>query len=80
MNKRYYRPRARNGSESRKKQTMVSLTPAADKGLKQTFQQIGIPEPEPFKPDPFQIEAIEAVKNRRLPGYGPYGIRENLDC
>ncbi len=62
MKKQYYRPRNRNGFESRKKQTMASLKPAADKGLKQTFQQIGIPEPEPFKPDPFQIEAIEALK------------------
>lgn len=33
-----------------------------DVRLKSVFRQIGTPEPAPFRPDPFQLEAVEAVK------------------
>ena len=34
-----------------------------DPVLKDSFRKIGKPEPEPFKPDPFQLEALEKVKD-----------------
>lgn len=34
----------------------------SDKSLKRVFQRIGIPAETEFKPDPFQIQALEAIK------------------
>jgi len=34
-----------------------------DPQLRAVFQKIGIPEPAPFIPDPFQIEALEGLKD-----------------
>ena len=34
-----------------------------DPGLKPVFQKIGIPEPSPFEPDPFQIESLELIRD-----------------
>lgn len=39
------------------------IRPGMDPRLKSVFKQIGTPDPAPFRPDPFQIEAVEAVKN-----------------
>lgn len=41
---------------------MPTMNPGADKGLKRVFQQIGVPEHSPFIPDPFQLEALEAIQ------------------
>ncbi len=38
------------------------MVPGADKGLKRIFEDIGIPDIKPFEPDPFQLEAIEAIE------------------
>ncbi|PIE60899.1 MAG: ATP-dependent DNA helicase [Desulfobacterales bacterium] len=38
------------------------LHAGVDKGLKKIFEQIGIPDKAPFKPDPFQVQAIEAIQ------------------
>mgnify|MGYP005839944123 CR=1 FL=1 len=37
------------------------FTPSADPRLKRVFARIGVPEPTPFTPDPFQLEALAAV-------------------
>ena len=37
--------------------------PRLDPQLKPMFRKIGIPEPTPFKPDPFQLEALEKIKD-----------------
>jgi ATP-dependent RNA helicase HelY len=37
--------------------------PTIDPGLRPIFQRIGIPEPEPFKPDPFQLEALGLIED-----------------
>ncbi len=37
------------------------FTPSADRRLERVFAQIGVPEPAPFTPDPFQLEALDAV-------------------
>ncbi len=39
------------------------FSPAADAALKRVFAAIGVPEQAPFSPDPFQLEALEAVEN-----------------
>jgi superfamily II RNA helicase len=39
------------------------FTPAADTGLKKIFAGIGVPESRPFSPDPFQLEALEAIRH-----------------
>jgi ATP-dependent RNA helicase HelY len=31
--------------------------------LRATFRKIGVPEPGPFKPDPFQLEALDLIKD-----------------
>lgn len=38
------------------------MKPGSDKSLRHVFRKIGVPEKTRFKPDPFQIEAIEAIK------------------
>ena len=37
--------------------------PRIDPGLRPIFQKIGIPEPSPFEPDPFQMEALKLIKD-----------------
>jgi len=39
----------------------VELRPGADARLKKIFARIGTPDPTPFRPDPFQVEALEAI-------------------
>jgi len=38
------------------------MKPGSDKSLKPVFEKIGVPEKTQFKPDPFQLQAIEAIK------------------
>ena len=38
------------------------MQPGSDKSLKRVFQRIGIPAETAFKPDSFQIQALEAIK------------------
>ncbi|WP_022669020.1 DEAD/DEAH box helicase [Desulfospira joergensenii] len=61
MKKRYYRPRT--PKPGRRHHKTPSLRPEADKGLKRIFEQIGVPAERPFTPDPFQIQAIEAIES-----------------
>lgn len=37
------------------------LKPAAEPRLKKVFAAIGVPEKSPFVPDPFQVEALDAI-------------------
>lgn len=39
------------------------LQAGSDAKLKKVFSEIGKPEQRPFKPDPFQIEALEAIEH-----------------
>ena len=52
-----YRPR-----KSPKPRNRDPLKPGSDKSLKKIFSAIGVPKKKPFRPDPFQVEAIEAIK------------------
>ena len=38
------------------------MKPGADKGLLRIFEKIGVPEDKPFVPDPFQMEAVQAIQ------------------
>jgi superfamily II RNA helicase len=37
------------------------MKPGADASLKAVFKTIGIPEKQPFSPDPFQLQALDAI-------------------
>lgn len=58
---RYYGKKDRENKRFETK-APVRLKPAADKSLKRIFAEIGIPEQTPFIPDPFQLQALEAVQ------------------
>nr|WP_319492658.1 DEAD/DEAH box helicase [uncultured Desulfobacter sp.] len=62
MKKRYYRS-GKKKSDARPSRPIhyPELTAGADKALTKIFNQIGVPEKHAFTPDPFQIEAIEAI-------------------
>lgn len=49
---------------------MVSVNSASAKRL---LAGIGIPEPSPFKPDPFQLEALEAIEHEDVLVTAPTG-------
>ncbi len=64
LKKRYYRPkRPVPGKRHREKGEADYSRPKIDPGLKGSFQKIGVPRDEPFTPDPFQMEAIELIRN-----------------
>jgi superfamily II RNA helicase len=55
------RPRKPYRKSYKPKPRRVVLRPGADQRLKKIFTRIGAPAPTPFKPDPFQLEAIDAM-------------------
>ena len=60
--KRYFhRSKKRKGSFNRDHRP-PKIKPGADAGLKKVFAGIGVPAQKPFKPDPFQLQALSAVK------------------
>ncbi len=48
--------------KKKKKHRKKALVPGADSKLKKIFAGIGVPAKKPFVPDPFQLEAIEVIK------------------
>ncbi|MCX5878287.1 MAG: hypothetical protein NTY44_04155, partial [Deltaproteobacteria bacterium] len=36
--------------------------PRIDPQLRRTFDKIGVPEPTPLRPDPFQLESLEKIE------------------
>jgi ATP-dependent RNA helicase HelY len=63
MKKRYYHnsPK-RPGREASPKPDIPSMKPGSDKSLKAVFKKIGVPAHAEFKPDSFQLKALEAIK------------------
>ncbi len=47
--------------------------PRIDPQLKRVFKQIGVPEAEPLSPDPFQLEALERVRDNDVLVSAPTG-------
>jgi ATP-dependent RNA helicase HelY len=58
MKKRFYRPKTKKKPHHK----VLPMIPGAEKGLKRIFKEIGVPDLKPFQPDPFQLEAIDAIK------------------
>ncbi|MFC1533066.1 DEAD/DEAH box helicase [Thermodesulfobacteriota bacterium] len=59
----YHRPFSRTYKSGRgRSRKGVYENPRLDPALKYHFNKIGIPEPTTFKPDPFQLEALEKIK------------------
>ena len=58
------KPIQRNRQKSfNKKSRIPKIRPGADTGLKEVFASIGVPQKEPFTPDPFQLEALSAIED-----------------
>ena len=57
----FYRPKARKRKSSQRRR-FLKIKPGADPGLKKIFSSIGVPDKTPFKPDPFQLEALSATE------------------
>ena len=57
----YYKTKKRKGGYGRRRRP-PKIRPGADAGLKRIFAGIGVPDETPFKPDPFQIQALSAIK------------------
>jgi superfamily II RNA helicase len=55
-----YDTRRRHGSRKRRRQP-GQIRPKIDRRLKKVFARIGVPEKSSFKPDLFQVEALEAI-------------------
>lgn len=53
------RPRYRRGG---RKSEILRPKPDADRQLKKVFSTIGVPEQMTFEPDPFQLEALSAIR------------------
>lgn len=57
---KYRGKRPKSGFQRNKKP--VKIKPGADAALKRIFSGIGSPEKKPFTPDPYQLEALDAIK------------------
>ncbi|MBC8419810.1 MAG: DEAD/DEAH box helicase [Desulfobacteraceae bacterium] len=64
LKKYYHRPKhPRSGKRSRSRGDVDYSRPKIDPGLKPSFQKIGIPEEGFFTPDPFQLEAVDLIRD-----------------
>ena len=52
--------------------------PRLDPHLKPVFRKIGVPKPAPFKPDPFQQQALEKIKVYDVVVSAPTGAGKNF--
>ncbi len=59
----YHRRGQARGRRGPGKPALVRLKPGADPRLKKVFARIGRPEAAEFVPDPFQLQALEAVED-----------------
>ncbi|MCX7636060.1 MAG: DEAD/DEAH box helicase, partial [Syntrophales bacterium] len=63
MTKDYRRRPPRRGRRRPPKTAIPPFThPDAEPVLKRVFAQIGRPQPTPFQPDPFQVQAVAAIR------------------
>ncbi|MBW1781447.1 MAG: DEAD/DEAH box helicase [Deltaproteobacteria bacterium] len=74
LKKDYRRPRhPRSGKRHRSRGEADYAKPKIDPALKTAFQKIGIPETEPFTPDPFQLEAVDLIRDYDVVVSAPTG-------
>lgn len=65
-------PKRRNERPPRG-ESFRDASPSARQAAKKLLAGIGIPSPTPFKPDPFQLEALEAIENEDVLVTAPTG-------
>jgi ATP-dependent RNA helicase HelY len=70
VERRGKRPLAGESSEIRR---VLPQTPRQLKAVEQLLSGIGVPEPTPFKPDPFQVEALNAIEHEDVLVTAPTG-------
>ena len=59
--KRRHHTSGRKGEKHPQKPHPPRIRPGADTRLKKVFAAIGVPSQKPFKPDPYQLQALEAI-------------------
>ncbi|MBN1642126.1 MAG: DEAD/DEAH box helicase [Anaerolineae bacterium] len=55
--------RAGVGGRGARSTLLTNFRPRADPRLQRVFAAIGVPEAQPFEPDPFQVEAVDAIQH-----------------
>ena len=74
MKNNYERKPFKSSSPNKKQRLGTGFKkPSLDPALKQVFRKIGVPEPGPIIPDPFQLEALKLVKDYDLLVNAPTG-------
>lgn len=68
-----FKPKVRKGKFGQRPR-IPKIKPGADVGLKKVFASIGVPDKTPFKPDPFQLEAISAIERSDCLVTAPTGV------
>jgi ATP-dependent RNA helicase HelY len=68
--RRYKRDRSR---ESSPEYTELGHTPQQARAASELLRGIGVPEPRPFEPDDFQLEALEAIEHEDVLVTAPTG-------
>ena len=61
MKRRHYHPRSRPRRARENGPVTPKIQPRADVRLKSIFDKIGVPRAAPFRPDPFQLEAVACI-------------------
>ncbi|OQY12583.1 MAG: ATP-dependent DNA helicase [Desulfobacteraceae bacterium 4572_187] len=60
--KQYYHSPKNKKTKFGRRPRVLKIRPGADAGLKKVFASIGVPDKKPFKPDPFQLEALSVIE------------------
>jgi len=53
---------SRGGRKHTHREDRKTVEPQADPALEKVFSRIGNPDPAPFRPDPFQLDALKAIQ------------------
>ena len=59
--------------ESSRERVVIPQTPRQIRAVERLLSGIGVPEPQPFKPDAFQIEALDAIEHEDVLVTAPTG-------
>jgi superfamily II RNA helicase len=65
--------RSRNDSDAQRTASSSARSHAPTRELRRLLEGIGTPEPAPFKPDPFQLEALSALEHEDVLVTAPTG-------
>jgi superfamily II RNA helicase len=71
--KRQKEPKSKRGFAEESSLSSLKYTEDQQQDMKKLLSGIGTPEPVPFKPDDFQLEALEAIENQDVLVTAPTG-------